>query len=66
MDGAEVEIEDDLFFFFFLMVEEAFSSVAQSCLILCNPTDCSTSGFPVHRQLPDLAEIHVYRVGDAT
>ena len=26
----------------------AFSSVAQSCPTLCNPMDCSTSGFPVH------------------
>ena len=24
-----------------------FSSVAQSCLTLCNPTDCNTPGFPV-------------------
>ena len=27
--------------------------------------DCSTPGFPVHRQLPELAQIHVHRVGDA-
>ena len=26
-------------------------SAAHSCLILCNPTDCSTPGFPVHPQL---------------
>ena len=25
-----------------------FSSVAQSCLTLCHPMDCSTSGLPVH------------------
>ena len=25
----------------------SISSVAQSCLILCNPMDCSTPGFPV-------------------
>ena len=31
------------------------SSVAQSCLSsLCNPMDCSMSGFPVHHQLPEL------------
>ena len=29
-----------------------FSSVAQSCLTLCNPMDCITPGFPVHHQLP--------------
>jgi len=28
--------------------------------------DCSTPGFPVHCQLPELAETHVHRVGDAT
>ena len=26
--------------------------------------DCSTSGFPVHHQLPELAQTHVHRVGD--
>ena len=31
-----------------------FSSVAQLCLTLCNPVDCSTPGFPVHHQLPEL------------
>ena len=28
--------------------------------------DCSTPGFPVHCQLPELAETHVHLVGDAT
>ena len=41
------------------------SSVAQSCLTLCNPMDCSTPGFPVHYQLPELAQTHVHRVSDA-
>ena len=27
--------------------------------------DCSTPGLPVHHQLPELAQIHVHRVGDA-
>ena len=36
-----------------------FSSVAQSCLTLCNPIDFSTPGFPVHHQLPELAQTHV-------
>ena len=40
-------------------------SVAQSCLILCDPMDCSTPGFPVHHQLPKLAQTHVHWVGDA-
>ena len=36
-----------------------FSSVAQSCPTLCHPMDCSTPVFPVHHQLPELAETHV-------
>ena len=42
-----------------------FSSVAQLCLTLCDPMDCNTPGFPVHHQLPELAQTHVHRVGDA-
>ena len=40
-------------------------SVTQSCLTLSNPMDCSTPGFPVHHQLPELAQTHVHRAGDA-
>ena len=32
---------------------------------LCDPMDCSMTGFPVHHQLPELAQIHVHWVGDA-
>ena len=42
-----------------------FSSVAQSCLTLCDPIDYSTPGLPAHHQLPELTQIHVHRVGDA-
>ena len=42
-----------------------FSSVAQSCLTLCTPVDCSMPGFPVHHQLLDLAQTHVCPVSDA-
>ena len=31
----------------------------------CDPMDCSMPGFPVHHQLPELAQIHVYWVSDA-
>ena len=41
------------------------SSVAQLCPALCNPTDCSTPGFPVHHQLQEFAQIHVHQVSDA-
>ena len=42
-----------------------FSSITQSCLTLCDPTDCSLPGFPVHHQLPELAQTYVHRVSDA-
>ena len=41
------------------------SSVAQSCPIVCYPMDCSTPGFSVHHQLPELDQTHVHRVSDA-
>ena len=42
-----------------------FSSVAQSCLTLWDPTDCSTPGLPVHHQLPEFTQTHVHWDGDA-
>ena len=46
-----------------------FSSVAQSCLILCNPMECSVPGFTVHHQLLELAQKkkknNVHQVGGA-
>ena len=42
-----------------------FSSVAQSCPTLCNSMNCSTPGLPVHHQLPESTQTHVYLVGDA-
>ena len=41
-----------------------FSSVTQSCPTLCKPMDCSVPGFPIHHQPPELAQIHVHRIGD--
>ena len=40
-------------------------SVAQSCLTLCNPMDCSTPGFPVPHHLPEFAQTHVHWVSNA-
>ena len=48
-----------------LAVSVQFSSVAQSCLTLCDPMYCSTSGLPVYHQLPEFTQIHVHRVSDA-
>ena len=42
-----------------------FSSVAQLCLTLCDPMDCSMPGLPIHHQLPELTQTHVHWVGDA-
>ena len=39
-----------------------FSSVAQSCLTLCDPMNRSTPGLPVHHQLPEFTQSHVHRV----
>ena len=42
-----------------------FSSVAQSCLTLCDPMNHSMPGLPVHHQLPEFTQTHVHRVGAA-
>ena len=42
-----------------------FSPVAQSCLTLCDPMDCSMPGLPIHNQLPEFTQTHVHGVGDA-
>ena len=34
--------------------------VAQSCPTLCNPTDCSTPGFPVMRYVLEFAQTQVH------
>ena len=41
------------------------SSVAQSCLTLCDSMNCSTPGLPVHHQLPKSTQTNVHWVGDA-
>ena len=42
-----------------------FSSVAQSCPTICDPMDCRTPSFPIHHQLLELTQTHVYLVSDA-
>ena len=42
-----------------------FSSVAQSCLTLCNPMDCNIPGFRVQYQLREFTQTHVHWVSDA-
>ena len=51
-----------------LLVCHQFSSVNFSHSVvsdICDPMDCSTPGFAVHHQLPELTQTHVHRVGDA-
>ena len=42
-----------------------FRSVAQSCLTLCEPMNCSMPGLPVHHQLLEFTQTHVHLVSDA-
>ena len=39
-----------------------FSSVPQSCLTLCDPMNLSTTGLPVHHQLPEFTQTHVHEL----
>ena len=41
------------------------SSVTQLCLTLYDPMNCSIPGLPVHHKLPESAQTHAHRVGDA-
>ena len=41
-------------------------SVAQECLTLCDPMNCSTPGLPVLHHLPKFAQDHVHCIGDST
>ena len=46
-------------FLMYLYIHQ-FGSVAQLCLTLCDPMDCSMPGFPVCHQLLELAHTHVH------
>ena len=37
-----------------------FSSVTQSCLILCDPMNHSTPGLAVHHQFPQFTQTHIH------
>ena len=65
--GQESHKRNGLVFIVNKRVQNAvqFSSVAQSRPTLCDPIVCNTPGFPVHRQLLELAQTHVHPVGDA-
>ena len=40
----------------YVLIAILFSSVTQLCSTLCDPTDCSTPGLPVHHQLPEFTQ----------
>jgi len=44
--------------------EIQFTSVAQLCPALYDTMDCSTPGFSVRQQLPELTQTQVHRAGD--
>ena len=49
----------------FSLLFDCCCSVAQSCLTLCDPVDCSTPSFPVLHYLPEIAQSYVHQVRDA-
>ena len=46
------------------LVSQSVSSVAQSCLILCDPMNRSMLGLPVYHQFPEFTQTHAHRVDD--
>ena len=44
---------------------QVVSSVTQSCPTLCDPMNRSTSGLPIHHQLPEFTQTRIHRVSDA-
>ena len=53
------------YFTLYAVCSVQFSSVPQSCLILCNPMNRSMPGLPVHHQLLEFTQTHVHQVSDA-
>ena len=48
-----------------LKLKLQISSVTQLCPTFCDPMNRSTSGLPVHHQLPEFTQTHVHRASDA-
>ena len=55
----------DYFYKSFDLEDASCCSIAQLCLTLCDPMDCSAPGLPVHHQLPEFILTHVHQVSDA-
>ena len=43
----------------------SLSQFSRSVVSDCDPVGCSTPGFPVHHQLPELTQTHVHWISDA-
>ena len=55
-----------LYIFIYIYIYSVqFSSVAQSCLTLCDPMKRSKPGLPVHHELSESTQTHVRQVGNA-
>ena len=65
--GAQPSLQSNSYIHMWLLEKPSiqFSSVAQLCLNLCDPMDCSTSGLPVHHQLLEFTQTNVHWVSDA-
>ena len=63
-----VLFQTDIIMISLVIYMHVFTSVQFSRSVMsniCNPMECSMPGFPVHHQLPELAETHVHQVSDA-
>ena len=62
----EIENDDtDEIIFKNIFRSDQIRSFAQSCPTLHNPMNRSTSGLPVHHQLPEFTLTHIHQVGNA-
>ena len=65
----ETEYQKNIYFFFIDYTKAfdcvQFSSVAHSCLTLCDPMECSMPGLTVHHQLQEFTQTHVHHISDA-
>ena len=63
--GASSETQSQIQFLSLFIFFGFYCSIAQLCPIPCDPMDSSTPSFPVHYQLPELAQTYVHGVNDA-
>ena len=63
--GSLLSLDFRMLQYFWVNNSKSVLSVAELCLTLHIPMDCSTPGFPVHHQLPEPTQTHVHHIGDA-